>query len=82
MTDTLMQRLDLQARLLGEMMERLGVDPALTGGAPLAAAARACRACPEGAACRRFLDAPPGPGTAPPAFCPNGGLFARLRGSA
>src|SRR5215204_3139405 len=45
----LASRVELQARLLGEMMERLGVDPAEAaragGGTALAAASRRCLYC-------------------------------------
>jgi hypothetical protein len=79
--DSLIQRMDLQARLLGEMMERLGVDPELAAreasGAGLAAAALRCRACGSKAACKGFLSATEGLAPAAPAFCPNGDFFDR-----
>ncbi len=80
MIDRLLQRLDLQARLLGEMMERLGVDPPLAArdasGAALAAAACRCRGCGAAEACRGFLDQA-GEAPAAPEFCPNGDFLAR-----
>lgn len=81
MTDTLAARVEAQARYLGEMMQRLGVDPARAAreasGAALAAAARRCRACPEGKACARWLEENAGPQLATPAFCPNRAFFTR-----
>ncbi len=81
MIDSLIRRLDLQARLLGEMMERLGVDPGgaarEASGAGLAAAASRCRACGSWDACKGFLEATEGLAPAAPAFCPNGDFFNR-----
>ncbi|KAA2234181.1 DUF6455 family protein [Salinarimonas soli] len=81
MIKSLVQRIEMQARLLGEMMERLGVDPEIAaceaGGAGLAAVALRCRACGSRAECRRFLDEATGSVPAAPAFCPNGDFLAR-----
>ncbi len=83
MIDSLLQRLDMQARLLGEMMERLGVDPVLAvreaSGSQLAAAALRCRSCRSKEDCRSFLDAIRGQAPAAPGFCPNHDFFERTR---
>jgi hypothetical protein len=73
------ERVERQARLMGEMMARLGVDPGAAArerrGAALAAASRACLLCGHSGECRQWLDAP---GKTAPPFCPNASFFARL----
>ena len=75
-----LRRVDRQAQLMGEMMARLGIDPASQGGAGrgfgLAAASRRCLFCGQAADCGRWLAA--GGGAAAPAFCPNRAYFDRL----
>ena len=76
-------RLELQARLLGEMMERLGVDPGEAaragGGTALATASRRCLYCSSAEICRHWLD-DTGEREAP-AFCPNASFLDRARAS-
>ncbi|MEX2630518.1 MAG: DUF6455 family protein [Tistlia sp.] len=79
-----LSRLDAKSRNLGRMMTQCGVDPArLAGdqlGQTMAATARACIACPHGAACALWLEAAAASGTtAPPHFCPNAGRFRSHR---
>ena len=79
----LASRVELQARLLGEMMERLGVDPGEAaragGGTALAAASRRCLYCSSAEICRHWLD-DTGEREAP-AFCPNASFLDRARAS-
>jgi hypothetical protein len=67
--------------LIGEMMNRLGVEPA-AGILPqyalsYAAARRNCENCDSKAACRKWLAAHEVAVFAPP-FCPNGDTFFEL----
>src|SRR5215203_5654756 len=78
----LASRVELQARLLGEMMERLGVAAEAAragGGTALAAASRRCLYCSSAEICRHWLDET-GEGEAP-AFCPNASFLDRARAS-
>src|SRR5829696_3196107 len=89
----LASRVELQARLLGEMMERLGVDPGEAaragGGTALAAASRRCLYCSSAEICRHWLDEAgeretPGScsrssGTAPPSICATSTPATRAR---
>ncbi|HEY7383792.1 MAG TPA: DUF6455 family protein [Beijerinckiaceae bacterium] len=74
------KRVECQARLMGEMMDRLGVDPAAAAregrGAAFASASRACLLCSHATECRQWLDEP---GRTAPPFCPNAPFFARVR---
>jgi hypothetical protein len=71
-----------QVLLIGEMMNRLGIEPA--GGVlpqyalRYAAARRNCKACASKPACRMWLDAHEVAPFAPP-FCPNGDTFFQLQ---
>lgn len=75
------RRVQRQAHLFGEMLERSGADPGAAtregrGGA-FAQAARRCLACPHTAACRDWLD---GASEEPvPSFCPNAAYLRRVR---
>jgi hypothetical protein len=75
------QRVERQARLFGEMMERVGVEPGAAAreglGASFATASRRCLACRNAAECRRWLDNG-GRQSAPP-FCPNAAFLDRVR---
>lgn len=77
-------RLDQRARNMGEMMQRLGIEPIWPsiddGGKTLGAAARSCWACGAGEECRAWLDAHPGALDAPPPFCPNSVRFRMMLG--
>lgn len=76
------RRIGRRSALMGEMMQRLHVDPARTaapgGGQALASAARRCLACTSADTCQRWLDDPATEGQRP-AFCPNVDTFARFR---
>ena len=72
---------DLPFPMLGEMMQRLGLDPLVALQCEPQAfglAVQRCQAC-RCAYCRDWL-APAGTVQAPPVFCPNADLLARLRG--
>ncbi len=68
--------------LIGEMMSRLGIEPA--GGVlpqyalRYAAARQACAACKSSAACRMWLAAHEAAAFAP-SFCPNGDTLFELQ---
>ncbi|MEO3428765.1 DUF6455 family protein [Pelagibius sp. CAU 1746] len=71
-----LSRMELHSKLMGQMMERCGVDAGQLAqdrlGATLAAAARACMACGRTDSCQRWLEATDGGvEQIPPAFCPN-----------
>ena len=77
-----LDRVDRQLGNLSEMMERLGLDPAVVAqerlGLALSSAIRGCQACRTGEVCRDWLlRATPSLRQAP-AFCPNADTFARL----
>lgn len=78
----LAKRVERQARLMGEMMKTLGVDPGAAArerrGMAFADASRACLLCGHAVRCRQWLDAP---GESAPVFCPNAAFFERLRSS-
>src|SRR5829696_4723009 len=67
------KRVERQARLMGAMMERVGVDPGAAAregrGVAFAAASRRCLTCQNSDACERWLGADGE--DVPPAFCPN-----------
>jgi hypothetical protein len=74
----LANRAEQHAHLMGEMMDRLGVDvdAVAAEGHALAIAARRCMFCANTAECEEWLETADRPEAAP-AFCPNGALFAR-----
>lgn len=78
------KRVERQARLMGEMMERVGADSGVAAregrGISLAAASRRCLLCGNFGACRRWLDE--GGDTVAPEFCANAAYFDRVRASA
>ena len=76
----LARRAEQQARLMGEMMERVGVDvdAAAAEGHALAIAARRCMFCANTAECEDWLQNVERADSAP-AFCPNRALFARCQ---
>jgi Family of unknown function (DUF6455) len=68
---------------LGEMMERLGLDPIAAlqcEAAALAPAIYRCRTCESDTVCRDWLARSAATVEAPPAFCPNSGLLTDVRG--
>lgn len=75
------KRVERQARLMGAMMERAGVDPGAAArearGIAFAAASRRCLICSSSELCEQWLAG--GTGDAPPAFCPNAAFLARVR---
>lgn len=77
-----LDRLDDKALQLGRMMQCCAIDPAILAGEQLgqtmAAVARACIACPNGTACRAWLEQAEQRGVnRPPSFCPNAARFRR-----
>ena len=76
------RRVERQAGLFGDMMERLEVNPGAAareeGGASFAAASRRCLWCSSSTECRNWLDR--GGADAAPLFCPNAGYLNRVRG--
>jgi hypothetical protein len=75
------RRVEQQARLMGEVMERIAVDPGAAAregrGIAFAAASRRCLLCRNSDDCRRWLDQ--GGADAAPAFCPNAAYFEKAR---
>ena len=68
---------------LGDMMKRLGIDPA---GAVLAqwslsyfTARHRCESCPRKQTCREWLQRTPGAVSAPPSFCPSADVLFELQ---
>jgi inner membrane protein/uncharacterized protein DUF6455 len=74
-------RVERQARLMGDMMERLNVDPAVTmlRDRAFATATRRCLWCSASEQCRQWLDEGATPDRAEPDFCVNAPLFLELR---
>ena len=74
----LVNRAEQHAHLMGEMMDRVGVDvdAAAAEGHALAIAARRCMFCANTAECEDWLHSVEHADAAP-AFCPNRALFAR-----
>ena len=72
------RRAEQHARLLGEMMDRVGVDvgAAAAEGHALAIAARRCMFCASTAECEDWLHSTQR-AESPPAFCPNKAFLAR-----
>src|SRR4051794_28912148 len=72
-----------QARLMGEVMEHLAVDPGAAAregrGMAFAAASRRCLVCQRSQECRRWVDQ--GGADAAPEFCPNAAFLDRARTS-
>ena len=72
------EHVEQQARLMGTVMERTGVDFSLTAREDgFAAASRRCLVCTSSKRCRRWLEQ--GGGDAAPPFCPNALFFGRMR---
>jgi hypothetical protein len=78
------RRVERQARLFGEMIERLDVDPGAAAreedGRAFAAASRRCIWCAHTAECRDWLGG--GASGAAPPFCPNAAYLNRVRSAA
>ena len=76
----LFHRVERQAHLFGEMMDRVGVNPGAAAredqGSAFAAACRRCLLCSSAEACRQWLDT--GGADTPPAFCPNAAYLSRV----
>jgi len=74
-------RVERQARLMGEVMQRVAVDPGSAAregrGIAFAAASRRCLVCRNSEECRRWLDQ--GGADGAPGFCPNASFFDRAR---
>ena len=72
--------MDRQARLMGEMMERAGVNPATATRRPqaFAAAVRRCLWCASAETCERW-QSQVGFAKDIPAFCPNREFFTDIR---
>jgi hypothetical protein len=66
---------------MGAMMERLGVDAALSARneRAFAAAGRRCLWCAESARCELWLSQDEGPSATAPSFCPNAAFLAACR---
>ena len=79
----MVRRVERHARLFGEMIERLEVNPGAVareeGGRAFAAASRRCLWCPHATECRDWLDR--GGSAAAPLFCPNAPFLTRVRGA-
>ena len=79
----LYRRVEQQARLFGEMMERVEVDPAAAArvghGVAFAAASRRCLACGSAGECGRWLDNESS--RVAPAFCPNADFLTQVQRS-
>ena len=77
------RRVERQAQLFGEMMDRLDVDPGAAAredrGMAYAGASRRCLWCARSAECREWLDH--GGKSAAPLFCPNADYLNRARGA-
>ena len=73
-------RREPRARNMGEMIDRLGVEPgqSIDGGRILRSMAQSCLACRAGEECRDWLDARTGSLKAAPAFCPNADRFQEM----
>ena len=78
-----MATVERQARLMGEVMEHLAVDPGAAAregrGMAFAAASRRCLVCQRSQECRRWVDQ--GGADAAPEFCPNAAFLDRARTS-
>ncbi|WP_048708022.1 DUF6455 family protein [Microvirga massiliensis] len=74
-------RVERQARLMGDMMERLSVDPvaAMLRDRAFATATRRCLWCSASEQCRQWLSEGASPDRAEPDFCVNAPLFLELR---
>ena len=73
-------RIQQQAELMGEMMERVGVDAGLAvrkAESAFAAASLCCLSCPKSKECRGWLKQHAG--NTAPIFCPNAAFFESLR---
>jgi hypothetical protein len=76
------RRVERQARLFNEMIERLDADPGAAArdgrGRGFDEASRRCLWCSYARECRTWLDE--GGSGAAPLFCPNAAYFDRVRG--
>ncbi len=72
------RHVERQAQLMGELMERLGVDPVAAArhqhGASFAQARTKCILCPSSRKCRQWLDGIP-EAADPSHYCPNMAFF-------
>jgi hypothetical protein len=74
---------EYQSTYLGEMMQRLGVEPA--GGVvprwslSYATALHRCQACPSREACHAWLDSMPMSVSFAPRFCPNADILFEMQ---
>jgi len=79
---SLCRHVERQAQLMGEMMERLGVDPLAAArhqhGASFTQARTNCLLCRSTTECRRWLDGVPG-AEHPSLYCPNMPFFEACR---
>ncbi|MEZ5775209.1 MAG: DUF6455 family protein [Hyphomicrobiaceae bacterium] len=79
---TRFRKVETGARLMDEVMERLGIDAAASirdsAGEEFAAARSNCASCRHAVACRRWLDASIVM-SAPPPFCPNRDFYCQFR---
>lgn len=73
-------RLDRQSRLMGGMMDRLGVSlgdgKADASGLAMERAVRACAFCGHGGECQAWQEAHPDGAERAPDFCPNAAFWA------
>ena len=77
------KRMERQAQLMGEVMDRVAVDVNVAAresiGIAFGTASRRCMLCRSSEECRQWLDE--GGGDAAPAFCPNAAFFNNARAS-
>ena len=77
---SLSRHVERQAQLMGEMMERLDVDPLAAArhqhGSSFTQARTNCVLCRSSSECRRWLDGAPD-AEHPSQFCPNMSFFER-----
>lgn len=76
----LRRRFERQARLMGAMMERVGVEPeaAARCGRLFDAASRRCLWCSAHEECGKWIERNPGANRSP-GFCPNSRFFEAAR---
>ena len=73
-----LEGVEQRARLMGAMMEQVGVDFSLTAREDgFAAASRCCLMCASSERCGRWLEQ--GGADAAPSFCPNAMFFDHMR---
>jgi len=81
---TFLSRLEVRSKLMGQMMERCGVNPAYLArercGITMMQAAHACMACGRARTCSAWLQATEdGVLQDPPSFCPNARRFRQMQ---